>query len=146
VARGDVRDFVGHDAGEFGLFLGAEDQAAVDVEKASGEGEGVDFVGVDDLDGEGHAGVGVADEVLADTVDVFGDDGVIDELGGPLDFLGELLAEADFAFQGVQVYTLANAAVADGFDVFLGILGLDGFLLRDGWEAGGCWACGLAAG
>ncbi len=129
-----MRDFVGHDAGEFGLFLGAEDQAAVDVEEAAGEGEGVDLVGVDHLDGEGHAGVGVADEVLADTVDVFGDDGVINELGGLLDFLGELLAEANFAFEGVQVDPFANAAVADGFDVFLGILGLDRLLLRDGLE------------
>jgi hypothetical protein len=80
VARGDVRNFVGHDAGEFGLFLGAKDQAAVNIEKAAGEGEGVDFVRVNDLDGEGHARIGVADKVLADAVDVFGDDGIVNHL------------------------------------------------------------------
>nr|QST87845.1 hypothetical protein [uncultured organism] len=132
VAGGDVRDFVGHNAGEFRLFLGAENQAAIDVEKAARESESVDFVGVDDLDGKGHAGIGVADEILADAIDVFGDDGVVNELGGTLDFLGKPLPQGDFALEGVEVHALADVAVANGFDVFLGILGLDSVLLLDG--------------
>jgi hypothetical protein len=126
-----VGGLVGHDAGEFGLFLGAKDQAAVDIEKAAGEGEGVDFVGVDDLDGEGHAGIGIADEVLAHAIDVFSDDGIVNHLGRAFDFLSELLAEGDFAFEGEEVDTFADVAIADGFDVFLGILGVHGILLLD---------------
>ncbi len=132
VARGDVGDFVGHDAGEFRLFIGAKNQAAVDVEKSARKREGVDFVGVNDLDGEGNFCVGIAHEILADAIDVFGDDGVVDKFGGAFDFLGELLAETDFVFDGVEINTLTDAAVANGLDVFLGILGGDGVRRSDG--------------
>ncbi len=44
VARADVGDFVSHHAGEFGFFVGVENQAAVDVEEAAREREGVDDV------------------------------------------------------------------------------------------------------
>ena len=79
MTRGDVRNFVSHNAGELGLFGGAKDQAAINIEKSAGKSEGVDLIGVDDFDGEGNTGVGIADEILADAVDVFDDDGVIDE-------------------------------------------------------------------
>ena len=79
VTRGDVRNFVSHNAGEFSFFGRAKDQAAVDIEKTAGKGEGVDFIGVDDFNGEGNAGVGIANEILADAVDVFDDDGVVDQ-------------------------------------------------------------------
>ena len=39
VVGGDVRDFVSHDAGEFGFFVAGGDQAGVDVEVAAGKGE-----------------------------------------------------------------------------------------------------------
>jgi hypothetical protein len=42
-----------------------------------------------------------------------------------------LLAEGDFAFEGEEVDTFADVAIADGFDVFLGILGVHGILLLD---------------
>ncbi len=80
MAGGDVGDFVGHNAGELGFFLGAQDQAAIDIEKPAGKSEGVDFVGIDDFDCKGNTGVGITDEILADAVDVFGDDGVVDQL------------------------------------------------------------------
>jgi hypothetical protein len=46
----------------------------------------------------GNSCVGVANEILADAIELFGDDGVVDEFGGAFDFLCELLAEADFLF------------------------------------------------
>jgi hypothetical protein len=36
---------------------------------------------------------------LPHAVDVFGDDGVVDELGGAFDFLRETLSEGDFLFE-----------------------------------------------
>src|SRR5208282_2800376 len=126
-----MRDFVGHDAGEFGFFLGAQNEAAVDVKEATGKSESVHFVGVDDLDSEGNFCVGVADEILAYAVDVFSDDGIIDELGGTLDFLGELLAEADFALERIEIGSFAYVAVADGVNVILRVLGVHRVLLRN---------------
>ncbi len=131
VARGDVRNFVGHHAGEFGFFLRAEDQAAVDIEKSTRQCEGVDFVGIDHFDGEGHARIGIAHQVLPHAVHVFGDHRVIDQLGGALDFLRESLAEGDFVLQRIQIDAFADAAIANGFHVFLGVFGIDGILLLD---------------
>src|SRR5205823_6514351 len=37
----------------------------------------------------------------------------------------QALAEANLFFDGIKVYALADAAIADGFNVFLGILGID---------------------
>ncbi len=69
--------------------------------------------------------VRIADEILADAVDVLVDDRVVDELGLALDFGGELFAEGDFAFERVEIYAVADVAVADGVHVLLGAL-LDG--------------------
>ena len=128
---------MGHDAGKLGFFLGAEDQAAIDVEEAAGKSESVHFIGVDHLDREGYFCVGVANKVLADAIDVFGDDGVVNHFGGALDFLGEMLAEGDFAFEGIEIDALAEVAIADVVDVFLGILGIDGVLLGNRLILGG---------
>jgi len=76
-----VRDFVGHHSGELGFFLRAENQPAVDVEKAAGKGEGIHFVRVDYLYGEGHTRVGIANQILPNAVYVFGDDRVVHHLG-----------------------------------------------------------------
>src|SRR4029077_18760079 len=100
----------------------AQNQAAIDVEESAGQREGVDFVGVDDFDSERHARVGVAHQVLSHAVHIFGDYGIINHLGRALDFLGKSLAERDFTFEGVEVDALADAAIADGVDVFLGVL------------------------
>ena len=69
-----MRDLVRHHAGEFGFVVGRENQSAVDVEESAGQREGVDFIVIEDLDGEGHARVGVAHQVLTNAIDVFVDD------------------------------------------------------------------------
>ena len=108
---------VRHDAGQFGLFVGGEDEAGVDVEEAAGQGHGVDLVGVDDLDGEGNLAVGVLDDVLADAVDVFDDDRVGDQVGGLLDLHRVLLADADLRVDRVPVAHAASADVAGAYGV-----------------------------
>ena len=52
VVGDDVGNLVGHDAGELGFLVAVGDEAGVDVEEAAGKSEGVDLVGIDDLDGE----------------------------------------------------------------------------------------------
>jgi len=121
-----------HDAGEFRLFLGAQNQTAVDVEKSAGKREGVDFIRVDDLDGEGNSRVGIANQVLANAIDVFGDDGIVYQFRRTFDFLGQRFAEADFALDGLKIYALADVAIADRFDVILTVLGVDGVGRSDG--------------
>src|SRR6202044_1017879 len=113
----DVGCLVGHNAGEFGLFVGGHDEAGVDVEEAAGKGHGVDLVGVDDLDGEGDFAVGVFDDVLADTVDVLDDDGVGDQMGRLLDLHRVGLAGADLPVGGVPVAGTASADVARAYGV-----------------------------
>ena len=111
-------NFVGHDASEFGFRIGLEHEARINEEESAGEGEGVDFFRVQHLDGKGHFGIRVPDEVLPNAVDVLGDDGVVDNLGLALDFLRQLFAECDFLLQRVEVHTLTDVAVAD----FLGVV------------------------
>jgi len=118
VPCGDVRNFVGHDAGEFRFRVGLQHEARVDEEESAGKREGVDFFGIQHLDGKRHFGIRVPDEILPHAVDVFGDDWVVDDLGLALHFLRQLLAECDFLLQGVEVDTLADVAVTDFFGVF----------------------------
>ncbi len=117
VVSADVSDLVGHDARDFGFFIGGHDEAGVDIKEAAGESHGVDLVGVDDLDGEGDFAVGVFDDVLADAVDVLDDDGIGDEVGGLLDLHGVGLAVADLPVGGVPVAHAATADVAGSYGV-----------------------------
>ena len=71
---------MGHDAGEFGLFGGAQDQAAVHIEKPARKSESVHFVRVNHLDGEWDAGIGIANQVLPNAVDVLDYNWIIDQL------------------------------------------------------------------
>ena len=48
VAHGDVPDLVAEHPGHLGQVLGAFDEAAIDVDEATGDGEGVDVLAVDD--------------------------------------------------------------------------------------------------
>jgi len=119
VTRRYVRDLVGHHAGQFGLFVRCKDQSAINVKKASRQGESVDLVRVDDFDRERHLGVGVANQVLPNPVDVFVDDRVLHHAGGLFHHHGVLLAHLDFGFGGVPVAqtALPYPAVANGVDV-----------------------------
>ena len=82
-----MRDLVRHHAGQLGFIVGREDQATVHIEKAAWQRESVDFIIVEDLDGERHAGVGVPYQVLPDAIDVLVDDGISDQSRLLLDFM-----------------------------------------------------------
>ena len=73
-----------------GFLIGSQNQTAVDVKETTGKRKGVDLFRVDHLDCEGDLRVGIADQVLTDTVDILDDHRIGDELGSPVDIRGEL--------------------------------------------------------
>src|SRR2546422_3554266 len=126
-------DFMRHHPGQFRLFIGTQHQSAIHVEKAAGQCKSIDLVRVDHLDSEGHFGVGIAHQVLANAVDELDHDRIVHQFGGALHFLRQLLADSDLFLEGVEIHTLADVAVADLIDVGLRILLLLFFLfLRSG--------------
>ena len=118
--RGDVRDFMRHHARELRFFIRGKDQARVHVEEPAGKRKGVDLVGIHDFDGEGHLGIGIPHQVLADPVHVLGDHRILHHLHARLDLLGVSLTHADLALDRIPIArTLAGAdvPVPDGGDV-----------------------------
>src|SRR6202048_512209 len=130
VVGADVGYFMRHHASHLGFLVGIQDEAGVHVEEPAGQRHGVDFVGIDDLDGERNLAIGVLDDVLADAVDVLGYHGVGDEFGALFDLRGVGFAHLDFAVGRVPVAHAAAAdfAIADGVHV-LDAAGLDVDLL-----------------
>src|SRR5690349_2494385 len=104
VAGGNVGDLMGHHGGEFGFIIGGENQCAVHVEKSAGKAVGAgNIAGVDDLDGEGNFGVGIADDLLSEAVDVGVHGIVVDHLGGAIETRRDIAAEFELALYRVQV-------------------------------------------
>jgi len=99
VAGGDVGDFMRHHARHLRFFIGGEDQAGIHIEESTGQRHGVNHVGVDHFNGERNLGVGVTHQVLPNTIHVFGDDRVVDDLGLPLNLLGEPLTDRNLFFE-----------------------------------------------
>jgi hypothetical protein len=60
----NVRDFVGHHAGQLSFVIRGENQTRVHIQETSRLSECVDLLGINYLDSEGHFGVGVANQVL----------------------------------------------------------------------------------
>src|SRR5260370_25674541 len=64
MARCHVSDLMSHDAGQFGLFVGGQDQSGIHVEESAGQRESVDVVGIDHLNSEWHLGIRISPQVL----------------------------------------------------------------------------------
>ena len=129
MTRRNVGDFVRHRPGEFVLFTGEFDEPGVYEDKPTRQRESIRNVVLDHLKREGHLGVGIPHQVLSEAVDEFTDHHVVIQLRLARHFLGQLLAEGDLLFDGVEVETLADIAVAD----LVGIV----FLLVGGRSGGG---------
>ena len=69
-----------HDSGELGFVIGRENQAAINEKESARKSERIYLVAVDDLDRERDLCVGMQNDILADTVYVFGNDGILDQL------------------------------------------------------------------
>ena len=109
MTSGDMRDFMCHHGSQLGFVIGGENETAVDVEEATGQGKRVDLVRLDDFDRERDLGVRVSDNVLSDPVDVLVDHRIIDQLHLTLDFRSELTAHCDFLLKRDEV----DAALVD---------------------------------
>ena len=122
-----VRNLVRHHPGKFRFLVCRHNQSRVDIEEAAWEREGIQLVRVNHLNSEGHLGIGVAYQVLPNTIDVLRDDRILNQLDAGLHLLGILLAHADLALNGVPVAHAAPAdlAVANGVHVILAPVMLD---------------------
>src|SRR5690348_11496067 len=130
VAGGNVGDLVGHHGGEFGFIIGGENQGAVHIQKSAGKAVGAgNIAGVDDLGGEGNFGVGIADDLLSEAVDVGVHGIVVDHLGGAIETRRDIAAEFELALYRVQVEAVADAALADVVDVVFLWLPFGSFLI-----------------
>src|ERR1017187_10135556 len=98
VARRHMRDLVGPRRRQFVLFVGDLDERRVDEDITAGQREGVRRIALDHLKGERDLGIGAANQILADAVDVFGDQRVIHHLSLTGDFLRQLLAQRHLFF------------------------------------------------
>ena len=94
VALGNVSDFVAHHAREFAFGLGGNDGARMHGDEAAGQREGVE-ARVADREEKEVVGVRrrVADELIADAVEILRHLGVVHVGGVGADLLHELLAE-----------------------------------------------------
>ena len=113
-----VGDLVRHHACQFGFGLGLQNQAGVHEEEAAGKSERVHFLGIEYLDGERNFRVGVADDILAYAVYVFGDYRIVNDLGLPFYFLRQLLTEGNLFFERVKINAATDVAITDCVGIF----------------------------
>jgi hypothetical protein len=113
MARCHVGDLVRHYAGQFRFGIRFQNQPGVDEEESTRQGECIDILAVDHLNGERHLRIGIAHQILPNPVDILGDNRIVDDLGLPLHFLGELFAERDFFFDRVEVNAFTDVSIAD---------------------------------
>ena len=95
----NMRDFVRHHAGEFGFAVDRQDQSTIHVQVAAGKSKNSGVLRIDDLNGEGQLRVGVASELLAQAVYIIGDAGIGNELGVPVNALGQRFAQPLLLFE-----------------------------------------------
>src|SRR5258708_35223094 len=73
------------------------------------QGEGIDLIGVDDLDRERNLRIRIAHNILAHPVNILGDHRVLNQLYGRLYLLGILPTQGDLFLDAIPV---ANAGLA----------------------------------
>src|SRR5262249_35082609 len=116
--RCDMGDLVRHDTGEFSLVISGQNQTTVDVEKTARQSEGIDFIGLDDLDCKRNSSVRVANNILTYPVYIFIDDGIFQEPLFLLNLLRKITAQCYFLIDGDKVDTaFVDIAGSNVFDV-----------------------------
>ena len=122
VACRDVRDLMGHHARELGLVVSGEEQSLVHVEEPTRQRKRINFIGIDYFDRERHLRIGVQHDVLADAVDVLGDQRVFNKLGLTIDFRGRFASLTYFLFRSAGNLTdeaAVDVALANHRRVFI---------------------------
>ena len=116
----DVRNLMRHHSSQLGFIVGGQNQSTVHVEETARQRKGVHLFGIEHLNREGHARVGVAHQILADAIDVFGDNRIGDHSRARLDLPCQLASQRHFAFERVEVKAAAGVALSDEVDVVFG--------------------------
>ena len=111
--RGNVRNLVRHHTGQFSLVIGCRNYAGVHEKEATRQRERVNLFRVDHLNCERNLRIGIAHQILANAIDIFRNDRIVDDLRLALHFLRHLFADADFFFDRVEVQAFADIAIAD---------------------------------
>ena len=84
---GHVSDFMSHDTCQFGFTFRFQNEAFVDVEIPSRQSKGVHVIRVNDFDNKGNLGIRVLHDLLAKSIDVLGDNRILNETCGLLENL-----------------------------------------------------------
>ena len=87
VTGGHVSNFMSHHPRQFGFTLSLQDEPFVDVEVPPGQSEGVHVIRVNDFDDKGNLGIRVLHEVLGQSIDVFGDNRILNQTRGLFEIL-----------------------------------------------------------
>ncbi len=119
MACGNVSNLVRHHTGQLRFRFGLQNQPGVHIEETARKSHGVYVFAVQNLNGDRNLDVGIADQILANAVHVFRNDWIIDDASLPFQFLGNLFTKGDFFFEGIEVDTLIDVAIANGVGIFL---------------------------
>jgi len=127
VPCGHVRDLVSDHPHQFVLGVGSLEQAFVDEQVTSGQGEGVHLVRIEHLHVEGHLGIAVADQLLDQPAHVVVHLGHVQEPGALFDLGRVLGADLDLPLVGdeigkQQVDTAVDVPGADVLHVGVGAI------------------------
>jgi hypothetical protein len=119
MARGNVRDLVGHNARQLCFGVSFKNEARIDEKESAWKRERVHVLGVDHFDGERNLSIRISHQILADPVHVFGDHWIVDDLGLTFDLLRHLFTQRNLLFDRVKVQALADVTIADLIGIFL---------------------------
>jgi hypothetical protein len=103
MARSDVRDFMCHYACQFCFVPCRKQKPLIDIKKSAGKCEGIDFVSIDNFDLEGNLCIRVLNDILANTVNILRDHGIINEASRLLKFGCDLSTQSYFFFEGDEI-------------------------------------------
>src|ERR1700751_249945 len=145
MARRHMSDLMCHHASQFRFLVRCEDQTGIHIEEPARQGEGIDLIGVDDLDRERNLRIRIALNILAHPVNILGDHRILNQLNGRLYLLGILPTQGDLFLDAIPVANAGLAtyvAVANSVDIRLAAVVFD--LIRVGRLNCGCRRCRTA--
>src|SRR5262249_2235333 len=108
-ARTNVGNFVSHDAGQFILLVGGHNETGIDVKETARQSKCIDLVGIHNLDCKRNFRVGISNQILSDSIHVFSDDRIVEQLDLTFHFGGELSSKLYFLVNRCEV----DAALVD---------------------------------
>src|SRR5207253_10378145 len=94
-----------------------ENQTGTDVKESTGKRKGIHVVVINNLDGESHLRIRVADQILSQTIYILGDNQIVNHLGLGFDLLRNLFAQSNLLLKAIPIAHSLGAThvtIADG--------------------------------